>query len=244
LAAVACRGAAPAAPARRVSPEQQRMDALMRQNDGRASDPDLADAYGVINAQYFENRLPPVRIRWEEGLDHIGPLIAEHFRLEGLTNGRVILLHPALAADPPQLRAVLCHEMVHVALRDRPEDHGPEFQSRLKALAERGAFVGIVATDAEKEEVKAGLQRTSESLSREVGELRETQQRIEAEAPSLPREVLQDRIWDFNRRVREHNEQAEEFNRQVERYNLMITYPDGLDRERLARKATAPEIAR
>lgn len=220
------------------------MDDLLRLNTGRPSDPDLADAYGVVNAQYFENRLPPARIRWEEGLDRVGPMIAENFRLEGVTNGELILLHPVLAADPQQLRAVLCHEMVHVALRDRPEDHGPEFQARLRALAERGAFVGIVATDAEKEELKTTLQRTSQRLSQEITDLRALQQRIEAEAPSMPREAVQDRVWDFNKRVREHNEAADDFNRQVERYNLMITYPDGLDRERLTRKTGVSELAR
>lgn len=217
------------------------MDELMRLNETRASEPDLADAYAVINAQYFDNRLPPVRIRWEEGLDAIGPLIAENFRLEGLTNGKVILLHPALERDQQQLRAVLCHEMVHVSLRDEPHAHGPEFQSRLRSLAERGAFVGIVATDEERGTLKESIERTARRLAGELHELRQQQSRIEAEGPSLPRETLQDRVWDFNRRVREHNELVESFNRDVERYNLMVTYPDGLDRERLkTRGAVTP----
>lgn len=243
LTAVGCGGASvePVQRARNVSAEQQAMDELMAQNETRASEPDLADAYATVNAQYFENRLPPVRIRWEEGLDRIGPMIAENFRLEGLTNGKVILLHPALDRDPRQLRAVLCHEMVHVALRDRPHSHGPEFQSRLRSLAERGAFVGAVASDEEKAELKASLERTTRRLAGELHDLRVLQSRIEAEAPSLTREAVQDRVWDFNRRVRQHNEDVESFNRDIERYNLMVTYPDGLDRERLkARSTVAP----
>jgi hypothetical protein len=240
---VACSGPAPPT-ARVVSPEQARMDELMRQNETRASEPDLADAYGIINAQYFDNRLPPVRIRWEAGLDQIGPLIAENFRLEGLTNGSVILLHPALEQDPRQLRAVLCHEMVHVALRDQPHTHGPEFQARLRALAGRGAFEGIVATEEEKGALKESLERTTRRLAGDLHELRQLQGRIEAEAPSLPRDVVQDRIWEYNKRVRQHNEDVDAFNRDVERYNLMIKYPDGLDRERLVRKSGAAEIAR
>jgi hypothetical protein len=226
---------------RAVSPEQQRMDALMRQNLDRPSDPDLADAYGIINAQFFENRLPPVRVRWEPGLDQIGSLIAADFRLEGLTDGKVILLHPALQQDPRQLRAVLCHEMVHVALRDTPETHGPEFQTRLRALADRGAFEGVVATDEERAALRAALEQTTLRLSGELAELGALRSRIESEAPSLSREVLQDRVWDLNKRVREHNEAVDGFNREVERYNLMITYPDGLDRERLARKPVTAE---
>jgi hypothetical protein len=231
-------------PPRAASAEQQRMDELMRQNETRASEPELADAYAAINVEYFDNRLPPVRIRWDEGLDPIGPLIAENFRLEGLTNGKVILLHPDLERDPRQLRAVLCHEMVHVALRDRPHTHGPEFQSRLRSLAERGAFEGIVATDEEKASLKASLERTTRRLAGELADLRALQSRIEAESSSLPREVVQDRVWDFNRRVRQHNEDVDTFNRDTERYNLMVTYPDGLDRERLAGKAAAPEMVR
>lgn len=234
----------PAPRPRAASPEQQRMDDLMRQNETRASEPELADAYATINAQYFDNRLPPVRIRWEEGLDQIGPMIAEDFRLEGLTDGKVILLHPALAREPRQLRAVLCHEMVHVALRDRPGTHGPEFQSRLRALAEQGAFEGIVATDEERGELKTSIERTTRRLAGEQHELRLLEERLNAEAASLPREVRQDRIWQHNKHVRQYNEDVAAFNRDVERYNLMITYPDGLDRERLAGKPGAPEIAR
>ena len=220
------------------SPEQQRLDALMRENADRPSDPDLADAYGIINAQYFENRLPPVRVRWEDGLDRIGALIAENFRLEGLTDGKVILVHPALRQDPRQLRAVLCHEMVHVALRDTPETHGPAFQARLRALAERGAFEGVVATDEERTALRDSLEQATLRLSSDLTELGALRSRIESEAPSLSREVLQDRVWDLNKRVREHNEAVDAFNRDVERYNLMITYPDGLDRERLRGRTT------
>jgi hypothetical protein len=245
LIASACSDPAPApARTRVVSAEQARMDALMRQNETRASEPALADAFDTMNAQYFGDRLPTVRIRWEEGLDAIGPLIAENFRLEGLTDGKVILLHPALEKDPRQLRAVLAHEMVHVELRDRPESHGPEFQSRLRALAERGAFEGIVATEEEKQELHAQIERTSRRLSGELAELKQGRDRLEADAASLDRQLLQDRIWSFNKRVREHNEAVDAFNRDVERYNLMNTYPDGLDRERLARKGVAPEIGR
>jgi len=217
---------------------------LMRQNASRPSDPQLADDYAAINARYFDGRLPPVRLRWESGLDTIGPLIADGFRLEGLTDGQLILLHPALEQDPRQLRAVLCHEMVHVALRDRPDAHGPEFQSRLRALADRGAFEGLVATDDEKQALKRTLDTRTADLARDATALREAQVRLEADAPSLAREALQDQIWEYNKRVRQHNEDVDEFNRLVAQYNQMVTYPDGLDRERLARKTGAAEISR
>ena len=240
LALTSCGGTAPAPAQRRraaASPEQARMDDLLRQNEPRASEPTLAEAYDSINARYFENRLLPVRIRWEEELDTIGGLIADGFRLEGLTNGKVILLHPALERDERQLQAVLCHEMVHVALRDGTDAHGPEFQSRLRALAEQGAFEGIVASEEEKEQLKEQLEKRSRRLSSEFADLRQARSRIEADAPALPSETLQDRTWAFNTRVRRHNEDLEEYNRLVAQYNLMTSYPDGLDRERLAQRS-------
>lgn len=220
------------------------MDALIRQNDGRPSDPALADAYAIVNARYFNSRLPNVRIRWEAGLDAIGPLIADGFRLEGLTDGKIILLHPALQEDQRQLSAVLCHEMVHVALRDQPHSHGPDFQSRLRALAERGAFEGVIASEEEKQALKASLEARTAGLAKELVDLRDAEARIVAEAPALTREALQDRTWEHNKRVRQHNEAVDEFNRLVAQYNLMITYPDGLDRERLSGKPVAVEMGR
>ena len=220
------------------------MNELMRQNASRPSEPQLADAYAIVNARYFDSQLPPVRIRWEASLDTIGPLIADNFRLEGLTDGQVILLHPSLQADPRQLQAVLCHEMVHVALRDRDDAHGPEFQSRLRALADRGAFEGVVASDEEKQALKATIETRNANLVNEVAALRDAQRRVETEAPGLSREAVQDRVWEYNKRVRRHNEDVDEFNRLVAQYNLMIAYPDGLDGERLARKSGAAEIGR
>ena len=243
LAVVAsCRGKSsePAPRPRVVSAEQQRMDDLMRQNETRPSDPALAQAYNDINGRYFGSRLPPIRIRWDEGLDAIGALIAPGFRLEGLTNGKVILLHPSLEKDARQFSAVLCHEMVHVELRDRRDvDHGPEFQSRLRALADGGAFEGVIASEEEKRDLKRSLDERAARLGAELTEIEQVRARLEAAAPTLTREALQDQTWAFNTRVRRHNEDADEYNRLVGQYNLMIAYPDGLDRERLQTRTTA-----
>jgi hypothetical protein len=229
---------------RAKAPDEAKGEELLRSNAPLPSDPALATAYADINARYFDSRLPPVRIRWEDRLETIGPLIAEGFRLEGLTDGKVILLHPSLIDDERQLRAVLCHEMVHVDLRDRSDAHGPEFQSRLRRLVDRGAFEGLVATEVEKQELKRSIEQRSAQVTAELNELRQLQARLEAEASALTREAVQDRVWEYNKRVRRHNDAVDEFNRLVAEYNLMITYPDGLDRERLARKAGTAEIGR
>jgi poly(3-hydroxybutyrate) depolymerase len=75
-------------------------------------------------------------------------------------------------------------------------------------------------------------------LSTELTELNQLRARLESEAATMPRETLQDRTWEFNTRVRRHNQDADEFNRLVEQYNLMIAYPDGLDRARVAPRPT------
>ena len=228
------------APAPRVrTAEEVKTEELLRANAALPSDPALAQAYREVNARYFDSRLPDARIRWEPRLEEVGPLVAPGFRLEGVTDGAVILLHPALEESERQFKAVLCHEMVHVALRDRPGDHGAEFQSRLRALADRGAFEGTPASDAEKEQLKASLEQQSAALAAEANALQELRGRLEADAPALSPDALQDRTWEFNTRIRRHNESADEFNRRVEQYNLMITYPDGLDRERLAQRPAA-----
>ena len=256
--------------ARPQSPDDAKTSELLRLNANLESDAALAAEYGRLNAQYFAGRLPPVPVRWEPRLAEVGPLIAEDFQLEGVTNGRLILLLPSLQADEPRLKRVLSHEMVHVALRDRPEvEHGPAFQDLLRDLSARGAFTGIVATDEEKLGMRGALDAQAKELAAEETELLALRTQFEADAAAHEKLVadlnartaaanvrqsgwppesertaanatlaqLQDRSWAFNGRVRRHNDAIAEFNRQVEQYNLMISYPDGLDRERVARRA-------
>jgi hypothetical protein len=252
------------------SPDERRTGELLRLNANLESDPALAEEYRTLNAQYFDSRLPPVPVRWEPRLAEVGPLIAEDFRLEGVTNGRLILLLPSLQDNPEQIRRVLSHEMVHVALRDRPDAaHGPAFQDLLRELSAKGAFTGIVATDEEKQALRRSLDVRAEQLTKELADLLRARAEFEADvaahdklvedlnartaaanqrqagwppeseraAANAGRERLQDRSWAFNARLRRHNDSVAEFNTLVEQYNLMISYPDGLDRERVARRA-------
>ena len=252
------------------SAEEAKTAELMRLNAGLESDPALAEEYRRMNAQYFDGRLPPIPVRWEARLAEVGPLIAEDFRLEGVTNGRLILLLPSLQGDEEQTRRVLAHEMVHVALRDRPDaEHGPAFQDLLRDLSARGAFAGIVATNAEKQALRATLDARERELAAETTELLRLRAEFEAGAAAHDKIVedlnartaaanarqsgwpseseraaanaglarLQDRSWEFNGRVRRFNDSVAAFNGLVEHYNLMTAYPDGLDRERVPRRA-------
>jgi hypothetical protein len=204
---------------------------LLRLNATLESDPALADEYQAINSQYFSNRLPSVRVRWEPRLDEIGPLIAEGFRLEGVTNGHVVLLNPSLQGDAPQFRRVLCHEVVHVALTDRSDGHGPKFQALLARLSNEGAFEGVVATDEERADLRASLERRSEEMDRESSHLRAAWSEIDGTDAT--------RVQEYNTRVRRLREASADFDRRAAQYNLMISYPDGLDEERLARRASS-----
>jgi hypothetical protein len=216
--------------------EQTLTEDLFRINETLPADPDLAREYQAFNAQYFDNRLPAVRLRWEPRLDEIGPLIADGFRMDGATNRRLILLNPAIRDNPEQFRRVLGHEMVHVAVVTEKEPHGPIFQGYLRQLLDKGAFTGIVATDTEKEQRRQYLQRREGELEREAASLAQTRSAIEQEAraPDAPVDSINARITTYNAQVRRHNDAVVEFNRDIEEYNQMVSYPDGLDRERLA----------
>ena len=193
------------------------------------SDPDLAAEYETLNDQYFSNILPAPQVRWESALDALGPAIAEGFSVQGLTDGRTILINPAVEHDADQRRRALCHEMVHMAVWTEDKEHGPIFQERLRQLSLRGAFKGVVATDQEKDATLAALQR-------QRGDIDAVERALLSDRESLDR-TSQAAVDAYNARVRQHQAEIAAYNRLVQQYNLMISYPDGLARERLAVRA-------
>jgi len=211
-------------------PDESRSAQLFGRNHGMPSDPDLATEYEQINLDYFKNVLPAATsVRWESGLAHLGPLIADDFSVLGLTDGTQILLNPSIERDPEQRRRALCHEMVHMAVWREDTAHGPVFQTQLRHLAEMGAFKGIVATDEERDATLDALKRKRTAL--------ETEERaLQADRDSVDR-TSQPAVEAYNDRVRRQQEGAAEYNRLVEQYNLMVSYPDGLARERLKPRA-------
>lgn len=244
-------GPATRTPSRPSSPEQARMDELLRLNAPLASDPALGSEYQVINTQFFGGRLPAVRIRWEPRLAEVGSLIAEGFRLEGATDGQVILLNPSLEGDDMGFRRTLVHEMVHVATKGQDQEHGPVFQARLRELSEQGAFVGKVATEEEKQELRRAIDTATSDLEKAEVALRQTRAQLDADTARVQAQPedpgsraavagIQNRIDLFNADIQRFNGDAARLNRQIEEYNLMVAYPDGLDRERLAQRAALP----
>jgi hypothetical protein len=225
----ATAGASPAVP------EPTASEALFERNRSMPSDPDLANEYDHINDEYFANILPAPQTRWESGLARLGPAIAEHFVVEGLTDGRIILLNPDVEHDADQRRRALCHEMVHIAVWRQDTGHGPVFQERLRELSLRGAFKGIAATDEERDAMAASLRQKRSGLEVEERALREDRESLDRTSQAA--------VDAFNARVRRQQAAAAEYNRLVAQYNLMISYPDGLARERLQLRAdgTSPD---
>jgi SprT-like family protein len=218
---------------RALSPEQARGEELFRLNANLPSDPALASAYQAINTGYFEGRLPAIGIRWEPRLSEIGPLIAAGFQMDGMTNGRQILMNPALQNDDEQLRRTLCHEIVHVAVKGQTtEEHGPVFQNRLRQLAEQGAFTGTVATEEEKQELRRTVETRLEELKKEAEGLSRARSEVSSDLQRI----------DYNFSVQRHNNAVEDLNRMIEQYNLMLSYPDGLDRERMIHRPPVAEV--
>ena len=199
-------------------------------------DPDLAEEFETINTDYFHNVLPRTVVRWESGLAQLGPAIAESFTVLGLTDGHVILLNPLVMRDADQRRRVLCHEMVHVAVWAQDKEHGPVFQDQLRQLSLLGAFKGIVASEEEKDAALARLQRAR-------AEIEAAERALSSDRESVDR-TSQAAVDAFNARARRQQESIALYNRLVEQYNLMVSYPDGLARERLALRAdgTRPDV--
>lgn len=180
-----------------------------------------------------------MRLRWEPRLEEVGPLIADGFRMDGVTDRRLILLNPAIQSDEDEFRRVFCHEVVHVAVVAERDPHGPIFQSYLRQLVEKGAFKGIVATDQEKAERRRDLDQRAGALASEAAAIARNKAQLEsdASAPGASPETINARVATHNAQVRRHNDAVVELNRAIEDYNQMVSYPDGLDRQRMATRA-------
>ena len=144
---------------------------------------------------------------------------------------------------------------------DTSTDHGPAFQVTLKRLAAEGAFPGIVASDGEREGLHAWLtsesarldglreegRRESEALAVEARAIEQALSELNAGSRATPRrstevdravmdwtlrrDAYNRRVIEFRARGERHRADLAAFNAQVERHNLMLSYPDGLERE-------------
>lgn len=231
---------------------------ILEANVGLPGDADLLRQYATLNAAHFGGRLPVMPVRWEPRLAEVGRAAGQAFTLEGMfghVNGRAaILMHPDLQRDAAALTRTLSHEMVHVQLwttGEAGEKHGPTFQRELARLSLEGAFTGIVASPAERENLRvwiegergrldmlleserrdqADLDRDRAALEATIGAAQERNaERAELEGLESRRESYNRRVSDASARAEQRAADAAELNRQIDRYNLMLSYPDGLD---------------
>lgn len=222
-------------------------------DDARVSpgDADLNERYKKINDSYFGGGLPTVPVSWEPRLNDIAASRGDGLILEGLTDGKAIVINPSLRSDRRSLVATLCHEMVHVRLVAAGgtvgEDHGPEFQKHLRRLLDEGAFEGAFATDDEKVAMKASLASEvlwldgeSVSLRNAAGELDHDRQEVDHLVDDLNERItranreqtgwpsedeqksVKDRLAIINSRSEAHNERVAEFNRRIDSYNQSV----------------------
>jgi hypothetical protein len=234
-----------------VSPRSHLEIAVLDDARTAAGDPELNARYQSLNRDFFGGGLPTVPVSWEPRLNEIAAIRGDGLILEGLTDGKAIVINPSLQSNRRQLIATLCHEMVHVRLVAAGgavgEDHGPEFQTQLRRLLDEGAFEGAFATDAEKAAMKASLAtevawldaesaavreagaalgHDREEIDRLVEDLNARITKANAEQTGWPsddeQKSVKDRLAGINTRSEAHNIRVAEFNRRIDAYNQAV----------------------
>lgn len=133
----------PAAPS---SAQQALLDAAR----DRPGDPDLGRLFGELNARHFRGELPQAKVLWDPALDGLDE---GEYRLNGMTDGRLILIKAAFRHAEDDVRRTLCHEMVHVSLMAegrKSTAHDAPFQGELRRIFDEGCFPALWATPEEK----------------------------------------------------------------------------------------------
>jgi hypothetical protein len=140
-------------PTPRVSPRQGQPSAqraLLEATRNKPEDSDLGLLFDELNARHFGARLPDVKVVWSSELDSLDE---GEYRLNGMTDGRTILLKATFKDDEADVRRTLCHEMVHVKFitaGGRSTAHDDRFQNELRRIFDEGCFPAIWASEAEK----------------------------------------------------------------------------------------------
>ena len=200
----------------------------------KSADPELGREYRQINERYFGNALPTIRVIWEPRLAEVGRMIGNNGTLNGITDGRLILLNSTIRRKRDKTTATLCHEMVHVYLitaGQKDEEHGAVFQHELLRLSEQGAFKGLWAPPAERRALGSWLDGEAVRLKEEASVLADLRKDLEPQQSLDDMTDLSGRIADFNERVDRKNADARRFSIERGRYELMLAYPLGLDEE-------------
>jgi hypothetical protein len=124
----------------------------------KPGDSGLALLFEELNARHFSGTLPAASVMWEGDLDRLD---GDDYRLNGMTDGKLILLKAGLKDDDANVRRTLCHEMVHVkfiAGGNRSTTHDSVFQTELARIFDEGCFHAIQASPEEKASLKQWIE--------------------------------------------------------------------------------------
>ena len=233
--------------------------ALLEDARDKPEDAELGLLFNELNALHFDGGLPNVKVLWDAGLDRLDE---GDYRLNGMTDGKIILLKAALKDVEDEVRRTLCHEMVHVKLLaagNKTTAHDEIFQGELRRVFEDGCFPAILASPEERASLqewidteRVRLDDARAQATAQLAALKEDTDRVElnerirvandtgsgwplpaeTEAARTQRSALNDSIAAYNGVVAANERDSVRFNEAVQRYNLMVAYPDGLAEDR------------
>ena len=188
------RGGVSGPPAAPAMPSAQH--AMLEASRDRPGNSDLGLLFNQLNAKHFEGRLPTVKVMWDADLDRLDE---GDYRLNGMTDGKIILLKAALKDDDGDVRRTLCHEMVHVkflAEGNKSTAHDAAFQNELRRIFDDGCFPAFWATPEEKASLQVWIdaERTRLDAARVQAEAQLAALKLETERVERMVAELNDRI--------------------------------------------------
>ena len=196
-------------------------------------DGELGRLFDELNGRNFSGQLPQVKVLWAGDLDRLD---VGDYRLNGMTDGKIILLKTALQDDEAEVRRTLCHEMVHVKLigdGNRVTAHGDPFQTELRRIFDDGCFVAVLAAAQDQASLKDWLDAERVRLDAARSDLSSEGASIEAESGRVERTFaeLNDRIntanaagsgWPSPDETQAAERQRSALNDRIQAYNTAV----------------------
>ncbi len=164
----------------------------------KTADPDLVALYAEINDRHFAGSLPAIPVVWDDGLKQLDLLAGDGSHLNGMTNGRMMLISTALREDADEVRRTVCHEAVHVKMQPAPGRnaghdtvlrHDAAFQNALRRIFDEGCFVAILASGEERAALKRWIDEETARLEEESAQLDLSRARLNAERDEVERAI-------------------------------------------------------
>jgi hypothetical protein len=176
-----------------ASPERAMLDAYR----GTPGDAELGRLFSELNVLHFDGRLPAVKVTWASGLDRFD---AGDYRLNGMTDGSIILLKTVLQGDEGETRRTLCHEMVHVKLiaaGNTSTAHDGGFQQELRRLLDEGCFHALWSSPDERAALKGWIETERNRLDAARARIEEQSASVQEESDRVDRAFAE-----LNERIR------------------------------------------